>query len=99
MLRRSIQKRFNTGATTSQNGSVAPSMRPPCVAGTHTSTPHPTISHAISAPTGGRTGRTPDSDDRWDRWCSEGDKLKGAMSMNHSRLFGGAMLRGSSLIV
>ena len=74
-------------------------MRPPRAAGTASSTPHPTMSHAINAPAGGLTDRALDDDGRVDRVRSEGDTLNGAMSMNHSRSFDGVMLRRSGLTV
>jgi hypothetical protein len=90
---------LSNGATTSQNGSVAPNMRPPRAAGTTSSTAHPMMSHAISAPAGGLPGRTLDDDERVERVRSDGDKLNGAMSMNHSRSFDAAMLRLTGLTV
>jgi hypothetical protein len=97
--RRSIQARLSNGAATSQNGSVAPNMAPPRAAGTRSSTPHPATSHAINAPDGGLPDRALDRDERGERIRSEGDKLNGAMSMNHSRSFDRAMLRRTGLTV
>jgi hypothetical protein len=88
---------LSNGATTSQNGSVAPNMRSPRAAGTASSTAHPTMSHAINAPAGGLPGRALGSDERVERVRSEGDMPNGAMSMNHSRSFDEAMLRRAGL--
>ena len=74
-------------------------MRPPRAAGTTNSTAHPTMSHAISAPAGGLPGFALDKELRVAGVRSKGDKLNGAMSMNHSRSFDGAMLRRPGLTV
>jgi hypothetical protein len=57
------------------------------------------MSHAINAPAGRLPDRALNGDERGERIRSDGDKLNGAMSMNHSRSFDGAMLRRTGLTV
>jgi hypothetical protein len=81
ILRRSTQARSTSGATMSQNGSVAPKKRSPRANGTSSSRQMPTDSHASIPPIEGfvRAGWAVVRDSGSGR--SVGDAENGAMSM------------------
>jgi len=96
MHRRRIHAISISGAATSQNGSVAPSRRPPRVAGTQSTRMSPTIAHAINAPIGGRASRRGSGRGNA-RTHTEGDAENGAMSMDDSVVSDGAILKRRGL--
>jgi hypothetical protein len=98
MRRRPIHATSINGATTSQKGSVAPSTRSPRAAGKQSTTTKPAIDHTINQPIDGGASRFAAARRGDARIETEGDAENGAMNMDDSIVWDGAILQRHGLI-